>query len=434
LRIQTTAKLIGIVGIAAAIGVACSDSGAESPTIHGNNSGGSGAVGASFGSGSSSTSGGTIFATGGIDDGGIEACQDQTEPAKLTPVNLVFMIDKSGSMGDQDLNGDGIYDDANEWQNTPFRWTPVKEALIAFFTNPGEEGLEASIEFFPNGSQPTGPDTGVCRVGEYQYPAAPMTPLDDDTGRQMLITRLENTKPNGGTPTLPALQGAIEYARQTMADNPGSKSVVVLVTDGEPGVARIEDGVAYNEKCFCYGQPGCPDQDEIPYVVQAAEAAYAEGILTYVIGMGEVDPSNLDAIAYAGAGQPAFIVSTGDPDQTRSMFTDALASIRSVQAPCEIEMPEPPQGESFDKELVNVEFATDSGATNLAYAGPFAAAKGGLATCPDVSAANPWYWTYDNEENPTKIILCDSACNATQGDATGRVNVKYGCEIIIEVY
>jgi hypothetical protein len=433
LRIQTTAKLAGIVGLAAAVGVACSDSGAESPTIS-PASGGSGAVGATFGSGSTGPSGGTVFATGGADDGGIVSCEDQTEPAKLTPVNLVFMIDKSGSMGDQDLNGDGFYDQANEWQNTPFRWDPVKEALIAFFNDPGEEGLEASIEFFPDGSQPTGPDTGVCRMQQYQNPAAPMTPLDDDVGRQMLITRLENTTPNGGTPTLPALQGAIEYARQTMTENPGSKSVVVLVTDGEPGVARIEDGVAYNEKCFCYGQPGCPDENEIPYVEQAAQAAYDEGILTYVIGMGEVDPSNLDTIAYAGANQPAFIVSTGDPAQTRAMFTDALASIRSVQAPCEIEMPAPPEGENFDKELVNVEFATNTGATTLAYAGPFAAEKGGLAACPPADSANPWYWRYDSEENPTKIILCDSACNATQGDATGRVNVKYGCEIVIEVY
>ncbi len=433
MRIQTSVKLAGIAGLAAMIGVACANSEPAPPPVGaGNNSGGSGSLGSFSGVGSTGASGGSIFGTGGEE--GIEACEDQTEPAKLTPVNIVFMIDKSGSMGDQDVDGDGMFDGPNEWQNTLYRWDPVKEALIAFFTDPGAEGLEASLEFFPNGTQPTGPDTGACRIAEYQYPAAPMTPLDDETGRQMLISRLENTTPSGGTPTLPALQGAIEYARQTMQENPGSKSVVVLVTDGEPGIGRTEEGVTYKEKCFCYGEPGCPDQDEIPYVAQAASAAKDEGILTYVIGMGEADPANLDTIAYAGADQPAFIVSTGDPDQTRSMFASALASIRSVQAPCEIEIPAPPEGESFDKEKVNVEFATASGATNLAYAGPLAAAEGGLAACPDVNSATPWYWTYDNEEDPTKIILCDSACNATQGDETGRVNVKYGCKLIIELY
>ncbi len=431
MSIQTTAKLVGIVGLAAATIVACSDSGAEDPTIHGN-SGGSGAVGASFPSGSSGPSGGTVFTTGGADDGGIIACEAQTEPARLTPVNIVFIIDKSGSMGDQDIDGDGFYDGDQEWQNTPYRWDPVKDALIAFFNEPGEDGLQASLEFFPNGSQPTGPDTGVCRIGEYQNPAAPMTALDDDAGRQRLISRLENTVPNGGTPTLPALQGAILYAQQTMTEIPGSKSVVVLVTDGEPGVARVEDGVYYNEKCFCYGEPGCPDEDEIPYVEQAAEGAFAEGIPIYVIGMGEVSPYALDLIAAAGGTQAAFIVSLGDPAATQASFTSALASIRSVQAPCEIEIPAAPDGETFDKRLVNVEFQTDTGATNLSYAGPFAAEQGGLPACPDANAANPWYWTYDSEDAPTKIILCDSACNATQGDAAGRINVSYGCPMRVE--
>jgi hypothetical protein len=263
-----------------------------------------------------------------------------------------------------------------------------------------------------------------------------MTPLEDDSGRQQLISRLESTTPNGGTPTLPALQGGVEYARDMMTENPGSKSVVVLVTDGQPGVARVDEatGEIFNEKCFCYAEPGCPDQDEIPYVAQAAQAAADEGILVYVIGMGEVDPSNLDTIAVAGGTQAAFIVTLGDPAVTQQMFNDALASIRSVQAPCEIVIPDPPEGEDFDKEKVNVEFATDTGATTLAYAGPLAAAQGGLAACPDPNSADPWYWTYDNEEAPTKIVLCDSACNATQGDATGRVNVKYGCKIVIELF
>ena len=71
--------------------------------------------------------------------------------------------------------------------------------------------------------------------------------------------------PAGGTPTLPAVQGATEFARQTMTGHPGSRSVVVLFTDGQPGLTRIDDnGTVLNEKCFCYGEPGCPDQDEIP--------------------------------------------------------------------------------------------------------------------------------------------------------------------------
>ena len=439
MRILSTAKLVGIVGVVACLAMAACSGADEPPSeVNNNNSGGSGSVSGS-GSGSSVGTGGDItFSTGGIDaTGGIQACEDQTEPAKLTPVNLVFMIDKSGSMGAQDIDGDGFYDGPNEWDNTEARWNPVRDALIAFFENPGSTGLMASLEFFPQGGQPDAPDTGVCKIAEYSRPSVTLRSLDEQTDREALISRLERTTPDGGTPTLPALQGAIEYARTTMLENPGSQSVVVFVTDGQPGVARVEDGEYFNEKCFCYAEPDCPYEDEIPYAVEAAQNARDSdpSILTYVIGMGEADLGAMDDIALAGSNQPAFIVSLEDPAATQQTFTDALSSIRSVQAPCELVIPEPPPGDTFDKLKVNVDFVTGNDETiTLTYAGNLASELGGTQfSCPADGAANPWYWTYDDEETPTKIVLCPSACSATQGDAGGRVNVKYGCTTVVTI-
>lgn len=454
MKLHATAKLAGIVGISLLAALACSSKADDAPVGGGANGGSANGSGTgSTGSGTGSTGvGGGVFVTGGNGSGGIEACEDQTEPAELTPVNLVFMIDVSGSMGAQDLNNDGIYDAANEWDNRETRWNPVRDALVAFFQNPGATGLQTSLEFFPTGGQPTGPtaadgdcaaaptgvNTGVCNVSTYQYPAVPLKSLDVATDVDLLVSRIQSVVPAGGTPTLPALQGAIEYARSSMTDNPGSKSVVVFVTDGLPGVGRSTGAGTVGEKCFCYGQCGCPDMDEIPLVAQAAQDAATSdpAVLTYVIGMGEADQAAMDQIAYAGANQPAFIVQVGDPDATKLAFAEALASIRSVQAPCEIVMPAPPEGETFDKLKVNVAFTPGTGTpVNLAYAGSLAAELGGSQlTCPAANSATPWFWTYDNEAAPTKIILCDSACQATQGDANGAVAVKYGCETNVEVF
>ena len=71
---------------------------------------------------------------------------------------------------------------------------------------------------------------------------------------------------------------------------------------------------------------------------------------------------------------------------------------------------------------------TEAGGTApLAYAGPLAAKSGGLGACPRVDTTEPWYWKYDNEDDPTKVFLCDSACAAVEEDPTSQLVVEYGC-------
>ena len=96
------------------------------------------------------------------------------------------------------------------------------------------KGLSASMQFF---SQPDD-----CNVASYATPDAAMRALPDPLA---FSTRLDMTGPNGGTPTLPALQGAIQYAQQVKAGiTNGEKVVIVLVTDGDPnGCNWITDNV-----------------------------------------------------------------------------------------------------------------------------------------------------------------------------------------------
>src|SRR5262249_35072663 len=161
--------------------------------------------------------------------------------------------------------------------------------MKAFFTDPASGGYNASLQFFPL----PGDVEATCKA-DYTTPQVPLTPLTTATP---LVTALDTAKPWGGTPTLPALKGAIAYAQNLNKTKPDEKAVVVLVTDGEPGM--LIDGQFV---------PGCADND-VQHVVDAAKAAHAAApsLNTYVIGVG---PSldKLNAVAAAGGTGQAFMI------------------------------------------------------------------------------------------------------------------------------
>jgi hypothetical protein len=314
------------------------------------------------------------------------ACVTSTASAALTPVNLVVMYDKSGSMGDP---ADG-FDPAK-------RWIPVGTGMKSFLSDTGSRSMRASLQFFPLG----GDLQSTCNAA-YGTPRVPMSPLTD---AGPFVSAIDATTPNGGTPTLPALTGAISYARSVASANPEQKTVVVLVTDGEPGYRVNGQNV-----------PGCPDND-IAHVASAAQGALAgnPSIATYVIGVG---PSlqNLNSIAAAGGTGQALMVPVNDPGQTTASFQSALEKIRSATLSCVFGMPKAPDGQQLDADRVNVIFTKGTGQeVTLGYS----------ADC-----ANGQGWRYDNRANPTKVELCPASCGAVQADGKGKMTVAFGCKTV----
>jgi hypothetical protein len=94
------------------------------------------------------------------------------------------------------------------------------------------------------------------------------------------------------------------------------------------------------------------------------------------------------------------------------------AVISSVPLPCAYAIPPPPQDESLDPELVNMEF-TASGATGPTVL-PRAASEGECGA----NAA----WFYDDPAAPTELRLCPAACDLAAGGGT--VDIAFGCESI----
>jgi hypothetical protein len=250
----------------------------------------------------------------------------------------------------------------------------------------------------------------------------------------MFTTTLDQTKPSGGTPTLPAYRGAVTYAKQVAAQRPDEKVVIVLITDGDPGIVVTSSGCNMcpagtqtgSGNCFA---PGCEDNHACPAnatnpcdpscnntvstIAQAVAGAKAAGLLTYVIGIGsDFEKTNLTSWATAG-GTAVIFVDANQTGQTTTEFQNALNSIRSVSLTCNFVIPPPPPGQTLDRNKVNVVYQPSSGAPTV------------LPYSSDCSNANGWH--YDDPNAPTKIEVCPSSCATAQSDRNGKITLAFGC-------
>jgi hypothetical protein len=294
----------------------------------------------------------------------LQACATSSATAEAKHVYLVFVFDKSGSM---------IMDSSPKWSSS-------KAATKAFFSSPESKGLSASLTFFPSD-----PDF-FCSVSDYAKPQVGMTALPNNVFGQVLDAQF----PEGGTPTLPALQGAISYAQnlsQTTAKD--GKVAIVLVTDGLP------DGCAGNTISG----------------VRTLAASVATTMPTYVIGVGNL-LSNLDQIAEGGGTQKALIVADQNPTQIQADFQKAIQSIKQSALSCDYSIPTPPNGEQLETGKVNVVYKNGTTNETLQY---------------NQSCAGGTGWRYDDPNNPTRILMCDGSCGTVKTSG-GAVDVLFGCK------
>jgi len=285
------------------------------------------------------------------------ACATSTAKAEGAPLYLVFMVDRSGSM------------------NEGGKWTATVSALKSFFADQAMTGISASLQVFPTAAG------DQCSLAAYSAPGVPMTALPNPT---LFASRLDATTPDGGTPSRPALEGAVAYAKQVQQQHPDGKVAVVLATDGEPS--------------------GC--QSTVTSV-SAAAAREAATIPTYVIGVG-AQLTSLNAVAQSGGTKQALIVSTSAPAQIAADFAKAVDGIRKKALACDYKLPPPPSGQVLEVGKVNVRF---NGAT-LSYSSDCASGQG---------------WRYDDAARPTKIEMCPGSCDQVKAATTGSVELLFGC-------
>lgn len=355
--------------------------------------------GANLGFGGAVGSGGAAGSSGAPSAG--MACSAQTREGKRAPIDMYFLVDSSGSMGEDVESGN--------------KWELVSGALVDFLNAPRNAELGTGIGYFPkemaDDCSGPGPDCvcvdflnacfstagGSCSVGDYATPAVPLA-LTSNSVR--VIEDLESHWVEGGTPTRPAVEGALQYLNGWAAQHPERKAVLVLATDGEPMDcdANTLDDVA---------------------VVAAKALAGPHAIKTFVIGVGDF-PESLDEVARSGGTERAFLVDTNGDVATA--FADALDQIRGAAVSCDFTIPSAgAAGQEVDPHQVNVRYTPKSGAAPILVPQTY---RNDPNNC---GASDGWY--YDNPNAPTLIRLCESTCQAMN---EGSIAVEFGCETVVQ--
>jgi uncharacterized membrane protein YgcG len=310
------------------------------------------------------------------------ACVSHTAQAQLGALDMFIMLDKSKSMDDQTSTGDS-------------KWALISEAIDAFVADPESAGIGAGIQFFGLFDAKRNTD---CNAADYAKPAVPIAALNGNAAKISAAIAAVTSR-GGGTPTTPALTGAIDYAASWATAHPTRKTIVLFATDGLPnGCNSTVDSAAAAAKAGLTGKPA---------------------IQTYVIGVfGASDKAsipNLNSFAKAGGTGSAFIVdTTGDAEK---QFLDAMNAIREAnRVGCEFAIPAPKAGEAIDYGRVAVDYTPGGGKLqSLAW----------VSAAKACSTKGGWY--YDDNAAPTKISLCADTCSAVQADTQAKLDIYLAC-------
>lgn len=104
-------------------------------------------------------------------------------------------------------------------------------------------------------------------------------------------------------------------------------------------------------------------------------------------------------------------------DWTPLFNTLAEAVLSSAPVDCTFALPEPPDGQVFVADEVNVRFAHE-GASQPTVVG----------RTPGPEACDAGGWHYDDESAPTSVQLCPVTCQEVQGLLGAAVEIQFGCD------
>jgi hypothetical protein len=247
----------------------------------------------------------------------------------------------------------------------------------------------------------------TCEAAAYESAVVPMAPMP--AAATPVLTAIEQQLKEGGTPTLPALEGGVMQAVARLAEAPDHKVIVLIATDGLPTVC---DPALH----------GANPQAAITNLAKVAAGGLSQGVQTFVIGVFAYDETdnaqlNLDTIATAGGSGAAFVISSSS--STADQILDALRKVRQSTS-CEFP------------------FVLDGGAEPIDYATVWVritsnAVQTWVERVEDIDACDPTYggFYYDiplDQGTPSRITLCPESC-ATLGSSQDRaIEIFTTCE------
>ena len=372
---------------------------------------GSGATSASGGKGNGGTLslGGSNGLTGdaGESEGG--DCGESPFAAEALPVQMLLVIDKSGSMNTS------IADDVS-------RWAAMEDAINAAVAATSES-VGYGLLMYPSDSS--------CGVSsDVDVPVLTGADVADN-----IASALADATPECSTPTAAALAAALAYFDEggAGADLEGNK-YVLLATDGGPNcnadltceeatctsnmeqaaytgdgdgpypVCKPEDEGGIGNCCTAGANVDCLDDEA---TVAAVSALAAKGVKTIVVGIPgtEAYAAVLDAVAIEGNAPnpdapPSYYAVEGG---SATGLTEVLGSITmGLITSCEFQLGSVPPA----KNLLNVEVD-------------------GTRVPRDPDKLEGWY--LDESTSPPTVVLVGETCEKVKTQGAETVSVKFGC-------
>lgn len=337
-------------------------------------------------------------------------CATSTEHSLLLPANLLFVVDRSGSMN---CNPPPItsseeceLDEKRKDPTKSSKWDLTRKALIFAFGTLSESTF-IGFNYFSN--------DGVCGVSRWPY-----VPLMRNTPgqRSNIITSVSNIQPSGSTPLVGATVLAYQYMHQAaLSGEITGNRYVVLITDGQ-------QSESCSDMARCNGAEACTE-----LLLKATAEAFGPGvnIRTFVIGVpgSERARTVLSKLAKAGGtAAPDCNVEAGNCHYDLTSEIDlgaglqsALQEIAGETLSCELDLPRPESG-VVDLSLLNVVFAPYEGRAFIVPHDDHAPCDSGLADG----------WRYD--PNTRQIHLCGRTCSTVRNDRGGRIDVVLGCPVV----
>jgi hypothetical protein len=380
----------------------------------GEDSGAGNGTGATLGSGGGSNGSGSSSGSGGS----TSECASTEQSAKLTPANLLFVLDRSGSMNCNAPEDDPQHDALCETQpvkrvpDAPSKWEMTRDALKgALGSLVGAENVSVGVTVFPRPH-----DTLECSVQE--DPDVDIKKLNA-AQKEDIDAFLDDVAPGGKTPIAGATILSYKYlSEELVAGNLQGNTFVVLLTDGAE---------------TCTDQATSDD-----FVDTDVHNATLFNIKTFVIGAPGSAPgrSMLSEVAFNGLTPQAEVCTHGGdtPDVGDCHFDmttstdfegDLVAALEKITSDktlsCVFDVPKSSGGVKVDLNKVNVTFTPGAGK-------PVSVKKDDTEACND--GANGWQYSADK----TKIFLCGDICDDVKADDDGEVRIVLGCptEIVVK--
>lgn len=320
--------------------------------------------------------------------GGFEECASATETAtsEKQPADIIVVVDTSGSMSEEaaqvqaNLN---TFVDVILGSGIDTHVVLIADATVCIPAALGSgqcEGLDTNLPSFLHVIQ-TVASTDSLQLVIATYPQWAEV-LRPNATKTFLVVSDDNSD-----------LGAGDFSSQLLALDPptfqGFKFTAIT---------------AYSDPLACFGF-SCPQGNPCCY----SEGGF--GCFSYADAEGTVYH---DLVSQTGGVGGDLCLQEFQP------IFDELAEgvIIASQLSCEFDIPPPAEGETLDPGLVNLRYVPSEGAEPIdVYKVENAAACG-----PDGG------WYYDDDANPTKIIVCPTTCEALQSTQNGSVEVVFGCE------